>query len=528
MPEFLPALRAALGLRGRIETKGLAERIRSSGYTYVVPGVAYATQKWSTRKAVDEGYRPNPLVFRAIEVIANNAMGRRIVFRKGDPIDGTIMDDIQRDPTRLLYVLNKRANPWETAKIFRHRLIAQYLLSSRGVFIEVVRTRAGGVAFLNLLDPDTVDIIPKQKKDDSGRAIEVDPIGTYRIQTIGVGYNYLPRYDPNASAADQPSSILWVRSPHPTVMWEGMSPTEAAAMSIDLDRYARIYNRRFLQNDGRPGGLISIKGVVGPDTEERIQAQFSGGPNSAGRPAVIAADSISYVDTSATPRDMMWDNLQSFTRKDIGIAFGVPESVLGDASGRTFDNADAEYEMFWEHRMLPLLQMLDNQLDVLSGGYDDSLYLCHDIDDVWVLGRHKRADQDRAAADFDRGTITVDEYRKARNLEPLNVPATRVLWLAAGKIPAGANKDDISEVEKLQQVGAGAAANPAAASQAGAERGSTEGARLAEDNTDASRLRLVSGGDGYDSYDLSSKAEGEQRRARSESVYPTGGTGQWS
>jgi phage portal protein BeeE len=528
VPEFLPALRARFGLHGRVETKGLAERIRSNGTTYVIPGVAYSHQKWSTRRAVDEGYRPNPLVFRAIEVIANNALARRIVFRRNDPIDGEIVDDINADPTRLLYVLNKRANPWETSKIFRHRLVAQYLLSSKGVFIEVVRTRGGGIALLNLLDPDIVDIIPLERREPgTNRVIETDPIGTYRVMSPGIGPSYLPRYDPTKSAAEQPSSILWVRSPHPTVMWEGMSPTEAAAMSIDLDRYARLYNRRFLQNDGRPGGLISIKGVVGPDTEERIQAQFMGGPNAAGRPAVITADSISYVDTSATPRDMMWDNLQSFTRSDISIAFGVPESVMGDASGRTFDNADAEYEGFWQHRMLPLLQMLDNQLDVLTGGYDDSLFLNHNVDDVWVLGRHKREDQDRAAANVDRGAITMDEYRKVIGEDPLNVPATRVLWLAPGRIPAGASKSDTTDASNLVPVGAGLAANPAAAAQGGAEQGSRIGATLAEDNADATRLRLVSGEDGPAStrYSGGSSWEGEQSRARDEGGY--GGGDQW-
>lgn len=493
--QFLPVLRSKLG--AALDTKGLSERVRASGVRYIVPGIPYTHRRWDVRKAVEEGYQGNPLVYRAIESLAQNAIARKVIFRQGDPETGAIVDKISTDPTRVLYVLNKRANNWETANIFRHRVVAQYLLSSKGVYIEVVRTRSGGLAFLNVLDPDIVEKVPLEKRDRAtGRVLEVDPIGTFRIQVPGVGFNYLPRYDPTKTAQEQPSAILWLRSPHPTVMWEGMSPTEAAAISIDLDKYARLYNRRFLQNDGRPGGLIAVKGNMSPATQEQLQAQFTGGPESAGRPVVIEADQLSYVDTSATPRDMMWSELSTFTRKDIAIAFGVPESVMGDASGRTFDNADAEYAMFWEHRMLPLLRALDDQLDILTGaGYDDDTYLRHYTDDVWVLGRHKRELQDRAAADVDRGAITLDEYRVVCERDPWNVPATRVLWLPSGNVPVGSleHADDTAAAAALHQVGVASAASPAAQARLGAAQGSTVGARLANDNTEASRLRLVAG-----------------------------------
>lgn len=539
MAQFLPAVRGLLGLGG-LESKGLAERIRASATAYVVPGQPYSRSRWSVKKAVEEGYQGNPLVYRAIEVMCQNAIARKVVFRKGDPTDGEIISKINQDPTRLLYVLNRRANPWETAKIFRHRLVAQYALSSKGVYLEVIRTRANGIGMLNVLDPDLCDIIPFEKRDpETNKVVATDPLGTLRVQVPTGGYNYLPRFDPTKTVADQPASFLWIRSPHPTVMWEGMSPTEAAALSIDLDRYARHYNRRFLQNDGRPGGLISIKGVISEESEQRVQAQFMGGPESAGRPVVVAADQVSYVDTSATPRDMMWDNLQKFTRADIAIAFGVPESVLGDASGRTFDNADAEYAMFWEHRMQPLLASLDDQLDILtSGGWDDDLFLWHNTSDVWVLGRHQREREDRAAADLERGAITIDEYRQITGKDPWDVPATRVLYVAAGRVPVGDAKHpgDADETAKLQQLGMGQPADPGAEAQAGAAIGSAEGARIANDNVNAQRLRLVAGegraAPALEQRDLLGgrvvlELEGEQSRARPGGEGEPGGPAEW-
>ena len=453
---LLPAVRAALGL----ETKGVAERVRASSSAYLVPGVPYSST-WSVQRATEEGYEGNPLVYRAIEIICENAVERTVVLRKGDPKKGEPLP-IGKDPTRLLYVLNVQANPWETGRIFRHRLIAQYLLSSKGAYIEVILTRGGRIGVLNVIDPDLINHVPS----------ETDPIAGFEIRTPNSAVqatDYLPRYNPKKPV---PHSMLWVRAPHPLVMWEGMSPVQAAGLSIDLDHYARIYNRRFLQNDGRPGGLLAVKGVTNRDQLELIQAQFNGGVESAGRTTVIQADQISYADTSGSPRDLMWGELSSATKEDISMVFGVPRSILTDSAGQTFDNTDADWAIFWEGRMRSLLGTLDGQLDILTGGYDDELFLRHDLTDVWVLGRHDREQADRAAADLERGAITVDEYRELTGREPIGVPATQVLWLPTNGRMAAAD----------EELALAAAATPLAggSSAPGLEPAEDEGAPPAE------------------------------------------------
>lgn len=519
---FLPALRRALA-PDRLETKALPDRVRASSSAYVVPGIPYS-QNWNTKRAVEEGYRINPVVYRAIEVICSNAIAQRITMRRGDPENGPLID-AAHDRTRLLYVLNRRANPWETARLFRHRLVAQYLLSSKGVFIEVIRSRANGIAMLNVVDPDLCEMVPDT----------ADPMHAFRIRTpnSATGFDYLPRFDPEKDVHSQPSSILWVRSPDPLVQWNGMSPIQAAGLAIDLDKYARLYNRRFLQNDGRPGGLLSIKGNVNPDTMEIIQAQFMGGPESAGRTTVIQADSTSYSDTSGSPRDTMWGDTMDRMRREICTAFGVPESVLGDASGRTFSNADAEYAMFWEHRMMPLLRSLDDQLDILTGPDDADLYIRHDLSKIWVLGRYERERQDRLAADQQAGYITADDVREAKGYGRLNVPATRVLWIPPGKL-AVAMADNPHDAKEAAAAPMGGPVNAAsmgsgqaqvggvnAESGSGYAAGDTDYIGSTRGGTGNADLRLLAGsgrdaGGGFENMALldPEELEGKQSRPR--------------
>ncbi|MBC8094082.1 MAG: phage portal protein, partial [Pseudonocardia sp.] len=414
---FLPTFRRGVGAEESaappMETKDLADRVRSSSRYYSVPGQPYSPD-WNVARAVQEGFQGNPWIFRSVEVICYTALNQQIVLRQGDGVTGTPLA-ARRDTSRLLYRLNKRANPWETAKLWRYRLLAQWLLSSKGLFVEVARNNSGGYALLHLLDPDLTDPIPSK----------TSPIGSFQMRTTvgdsGRIYNELPPFDPDSSASN---SVLWIRSPHPTIMHRGMSPMEAAGLSIDLDRYARLYNRNYMQSGGRPDGILAIKGIAEWDTIERLEAKFND-TSSQGKTTAIQADAMDYKDLSTAPRDMQWSEVMDRMKREATMVFGVPESMMGDASGRTFDNADAEYAIFWEHRMGPLLALLDDQLDVLTpGGFDDELYLRHDTSDVWVLSRHKRAEQDRAAADLGRGAITIDDYRERIGLERLDVPAT--------------------------------------------------------------------------------------------------------
>jgi HK97 family phage portal protein len=485
-----PALRRLLGWQPARETKGYSGRTSSFWRHYVVPGQPYNVN-WNTDRAVREGFEVNPWIYRAVHVTASKLIGWKIVLRQGDPDEGEPLK-ASADPTRLLHVFNVQANPWERAKVFRYRLIAQWLLSSKGVFIEVRRSRAGRIAMLSLLDPDMVEILPTVIGENPDGTKQIDPIGAFRVTVHdGTGpYNDLPRFDPKADFEKQPGAVLWVRSPHPTLMFRGMSPMQAAGLSADMDKAARLYNKRFMDQDGRPGGIVLVKGHANGDTLEIIEARINGGPASIGRTTAIEGDALEFVDTSGNPRDTQWSDTMDRMRKEVSIAFGCPESVLGDASGRTFDNADAEKANWLEDTVTKLADLLDDQLDVLTGSWDDALFLRHDYSKEWVLGRHKRDEIDRASEDLKQGRITLNDWLVIAGKEPIDEPYARVRFLPTGVVLAG-DAEDVAVVAKLPMLGAPQAADPEVEARRGASIGSRAGVREAENVVSAQRLRLV-------------------------------------
>lgn len=473
-----------------VQTKGLSGRIRTFIRHYVVPGQPY-TVDWSVDRAVREGFEVNPWVFRAVHVTASQIISRRVVLRQDDPVTGEPLD-VAADPTRLLHVLNVQTNPWEVAKVFRYRLIAQFLLSSRGVFIEVVRSRAGRIAELHLIDPDMVRPVPIKIGEDADGVDVVDPLGAFEV-TVHDGsgpYNVLPRYNPKAPFEQQPKAILWVRSPHPTVMFQGMSPMQAAALSADMDKAARLYNKRFMDGNGKPEYGIAVQGMADEDQIEILEARANG---KTGGALAFQAESASILDFGGSPRDSQWAEGMDRSRKEIAMAFGVPESVLGDASGRTWDNADAEKANWLTDTVLPLTEMLDAQLDLLTGSYSDTLFLTTDWSGEWILGRRKREEIKKADEDFAAGRITLDEWREIAGKPKFDEPWSRVVYLPGGTVVAG-SPEDVEAVAGLPGFGTGTPADPGDEARRGATVGTRAGVREAENVNNARSLRLVAAG----------------------------------
>jgi len=287
----------------------------------------------------------------------------------------------------LLEVLNTKSNIGENAFIFRYRLSAQLLLGTRGVFIEKVRGRDGGIIGLNLLPPQSTAPIPDPKKFVSG----------YEV-TLSQGKTTILK----------PEDVVWVRRPHPLDPYLSMTPMESAGVAIEIENFAKLYNRNFLMNDGRPGGLLVVRGMLDDEDKEELRNRFRGNLSRAGQTTVLAADDgAEYVDVGASPRDAAYIQMRQITKEEILAAFGVPESVIGNASGRTFSNAAEEIRVFWTETMLPHLEPIARSLDEL----DDVNYVDFDTSEVPVLMLYKQERERYLSDEFSRGLISLNEYR---------------------------------------------------------------------------------------------------------------------
>ncbi|GIH95418.1 phage portal protein [Planobispora siamensis] len=402
--EIRSIVRRLLPGRGRVAPARTERKVVLADYYAAMASAGlystYQARPWPVERAVAEAYERLVYVYKAVEAIAGHASRLPYRLRQGEEV----LDDHP-----MYGVLNKQANPLESGQQFRKRLATQILLSKRGAFVEKTLSASGAVVRLDLLPP--------------GR--------TYPVP--GTGQTLIDRFEVlRADGTRQPipaERVIWFREPHPLDPYSGVTPLEAAGLSLELDFFARLYNVTALKNDGRPGGIVAVDGELDDWGMAELRSRFGTGPQEAGKLTVIEGQ-VSYIDTAARPSDMAYAETAKTAKTEILTAFGVGESVIGYAADRTYDNAEAELYNFWTITMPPFLTLLAAGFD---GDSEDELDGFLDTSDVEVLQRAAAARRAQALEEFTAGLISIDEYRERIGLRPFDMPRTRALWLPTGK-----------------------------------------------------------------------------------------------
>lgn len=349
-------------------------------------GKAY-NDSWDIERVYKEGMQKVTWVARCIDAIAGNQARLPIVLRKDNSPDGEIVTGSKAKNSEILKLLNTKSNIGENSFIFRYRLSSQLLMSTRGVFIEKIYGRDGGVIGLNLLPPQSTSPIPDPKNFVAGYEVRM----------------------PNGSVINMKAKdVVWIRRPHPLDPYLSMTPLESAGIAIEIENLAKVYNRNYLLNDGRPGGLLVLRGEIDDDDKEELKSRFRGNIARAGATTVISSDDgADFVDTSASPRDAAYIQMRQITKEEILASFGVPESVIGNAAGRTFSNAGEEIRVFWNETMLPHLEPIARALDELDADH----YIDFNTSQVPVLILYEQERQRYLKEELGQGLISTNEYR---------------------------------------------------------------------------------------------------------------------
>lgn len=392
---------------------------------------------WDIERAYREGLGKVTWVYRAIDAIASNQARLPIMFLEDNsPFGERVPRD--KENKELTTLLNQRTNDGESSFAFRYRLSSQLLMSTRGVFIEIVRGRGGTPVALHLLPPQSTAPVPDQKKFVSAFEVELPGGKKQRIN---------------------PKNVIWIRRPHPLDPYLSMTPMESAGVAIETEQLAKLYNRNFLLNDGRPGGLLVLRGQIDEDDKQELAARFRGNLSRTGGIGVISSDDgADFVDTAASPRDAAWDMLRQITKEEILAAFGVPESIIGNASGRTFANAAEEGRVFWAETMDPHIELISRGLDVL----DDKYYITFDTSTVPILEMGKQERDRYYLNEVQQGLITPNEYREKTGKLKVDSYLADSMLASPNLAPIGNTEEPMPKEEAMPAAPGGAPGAPGA------------------------------------------------------------------
>ncbi|MGN0934266.1 phage portal protein [Falsigemmobacter intermedius] len=354
---------------------------------------------WSPRDTgslIRNGYMSNPVVFRAIRMIAESAGNLPLILQ----------DEGQRYETHPILALLDRPNAFQGRAEFLEAVCGHLLLSGNAWVEAVCDPHSGEVRELYALRPERMSLVP----GEDGWPVACD-------YNVG-GRSH--RFDLSADV----KPVCHIRAFHPLDDHYGYSALGAAAVAMDVHGAASRWSKALLDNAARPSGAIIYRGADGngvltAEQYDRLTGEIEShhmGARNAGRPMLLEGG-LDWKPMGFSPSDMEFHQTREAAARDIAMAFGVPPMLLGIPGDATYANYQEANRAFFRLTVLPLAtRVLSELAQFLSSHSGAAVSLRPDLDQVPALSAERDAQWARvSAAEF----LTLAEKRAALGLPPL-------------------------------------------------------------------------------------------------------------
>lgn len=374
-----------------------------------------------------EGYQKNVVAYRCVNVIAEAVSDIPLVLyeQKGR----TRKKEILEHP---VFDLLDRPNALQTKQTFIRAAISNILISGNS-FIYGIEGLEKAMVEMWPLRSDRMSINPGSK-------------GLPKSYTYKVGANKTT-YKVDETTGKSP--VVHMKTWHPRNDWYGLSPIEAASLSIDQFNASAQWNYSLMKNSGRPSGAFIMqstkanpKATFSPDQRAHLKRQIheqNAGMTQAGK-LLLLEGGVDYKELGFSPKDMDWINSKKVTSVDIALAFGVPGQLVGVSENQTYNNMREARLGLYVETVIPWMRFivgyLNNWLLPLYLEDDSKTRLSFDIDmdKIEALAPMREKVWENA---MNSTWLTVNEKREMTGYgkyEPSEDPADKIL-VGAGQIP---------------------------------------------------------------------------------------------
>jgi len=298
---------------------------------------------WTTWRAIIKGPDSSDVVNTCIQRLAWSVASVPWVIER-DTGNGVW----ERFPQHPLNALCKRPNPRMTMRAFMARTVWHLNLSGNSL---AYKNRGIGTQTQELwpLIPDALYPVPDAD----------DYLTEYRTAPLPQGMSQFPQ-------SFAPEDILHMQlDPDPLNQFWGLSPLERAQGLIETDRKARDWNRHALSHRTVPDGILASKMPLTEDQYNNFKSAVEAhqGPEGAREMIVLSAE-VQYIPVAAMSAvDLDYIAGRKMTQEQLCAVFRVPPILLSPGENATFENMSTAREMLWEDTVLPILGMIQDELN---------------------------------------------------------------------------------------------------------------------------------------------------------------------
>lgn len=159
--------------------------------------------------------------------------------------------------------------------------------------------------------------------------------------------------------------VLQFKAFNPYDPFRGLTPLEAAKLSVESDYSATLYNKVFFENGAVTSLNISVPETLDDDAYNRLVKQFEDrhkGAKKAHRIA-IAEGGAKITESRIGQRDMEFINGKHMSREEIFGAYNVNEVVLGIFKDvKSEEGVKSAHKSFWEECLMPKITYFEGVL----------------------------------------------------------------------------------------------------------------------------------------------------------------------
>lgn len=221
----------------------------------------------------------------------------------------------------------------------------------------------------------------------------------------------------------------------------GLAPLTAAAMEVDTDWAAAIWNRVFFENFATPS-LMFKRDVEAPSTpkqDERFEEGWAlrraGSSQSQG--AAMLPPGVEPVESKGSHRTMQFPDLRRYSREEILMVFDVPPAIAGVFEFANYANSLAQLRYFWYHKLFPLMRYLESVMQSeLLDRFETGLTVKFKTEEVMALIEDFAQKVETASKLIQMGFTAEDVNNKLNLGFEIRFDAQKIPWVATNLQPA--------------------------------------------------------------------------------------------
>ncbi|WP_354596836.1 phage portal protein [Streptomyces sp. JL1001] len=354
------------------------------------------------------GYANSAVAYRCVAAIADNGSSVPLAVRQPD--------GAEIDGHRIAHLFNKKPNPFMSARAFKSLMLQQGELAGQS-FIWLDRGETG------IGDPTEAHIVFDQVDVVVDKPVHLRP-------TMANLVGYVIRRADGTQVPVLPEEMLWLRYPHPFDPLGCLAPWKAARHAVDMDAYAREWQRSSYKNGASPTGVVYL-GQMGETEFNAAKASWRSsmqGPANAGKNLLVASPPgggtpVNYARVGLTAEEMDYLESRMANGAEVMMAFGVPHDYL--AAGTTYENRSAAKTTLWSDTIKPKLELIGSEIDrvLLPSDSEEAEF---DLSGVDALQESRTAVVERTVSLVDSDVLMLDEARADIGRDPLPAGAGAV------------------------------------------------------------------------------------------------------